>query len=74
MLSEKRIAKITCKARQRANLIHCCVTTKREILVKAYKTFVRPILEFNSPMWSPDLKKNILHLESVQRKFTKRIL
>jgi len=34
---------------------------------------VRSILEFNSPVWSPSLMKNIFLIKSVQRKFTKRI-
>ena len=36
-------------------------------------TYARPILEYNSPLWSPTLKKDIISIESVQRKFTKRI-
>ena len=43
------------------------------LLVKAFITYARPILEYNSPLWSPTLKKNIISIESVQRKFTKRI-
>ena len=42
-------------------------------MVKAFKVYVCPILEFNSPVWSPSLSKDILLIESVQRKFTKRI-
>jgi len=43
------------------------------MLVKAFKVYVRPILEYNSPVWSPSFVKDILLIESVQRKFTKRI-
>jgi len=43
------------------------------MLVKAFKVYVRPILEFNSPVWSASLTKDSLLIESVQRKFTKRI-
>ena len=39
--------------------------------IKLYTTYVRPKLEYNSPVWSPYLKKDILKLESVQRRFTK---
>jgi len=68
-------ANIVRKAHQRANLIHRCFTSKNpDLLVKAFKVYVRPILEFNSPVWSPGLLKDILLIESVQRKFTKRIL
>ena len=41
--------------------------------MKAFKVYVRPILEYCSQAWSPHLVKDILLLESVQRKFTKRI-
>ena len=36
-------------------------------------TYVRPILEFNSVVWSPTLKCDIDSLERVQRRFTKRL-
>ena len=68
------IIKITRKAHQRASLIHRCFNSRRsDLLLKAFVTYVRPILEYNSPVWSPCLKKDILLVESVQRKFTKRI-
>ena len=70
----EHIANIVRKAHQRANLIHSCFTSKNpDLLVKAFKVYVRPILEFNSPVLSPSLSKGILLIESVQRKFTKRI-
>ena len=43
------------------------------MLVKAFITFVRPIVEYNSPVWSPNALKEINRIEAVQRKFTKRI-
>jgi len=42
-------------------------------MVKAFKVYVCPILQFNSPVWPTSLSKDILLIESVQRKFTKRI-
>ena len=70
----EHIANITRKAHQRANLIHRCFTSKNiDLLVKAFKTYVRPMLEYNSPVWSPSLKKDIILVESVQRRFTKRL-
>jgi len=70
----EHIAKITRKAHQRANLIHRCFISKNiNLLVRAFKTYVRPLLEYNSPVWSPPLKKDIILVESVQRRFTKRI-
>jgi len=38
-----------------------------------YYTYVRPILEYNSVVWSPILKCEIDALERVQRRFTKRL-
>jgi len=36
----------------RANLIHRCFTSKScDLLIKAFKTYVRPILEFSSSVW-----------------------
>ena len=49
------------------------VSRDPKYLIKAYKTYVMPILEFNSPVWSPSKLKDILSLESVQRLFTRRI-
>jgi hypothetical protein len=34
----------------------------------AYKTYVRPILEYASPMWQPHSNVNITKIESVQRR------
>ena len=42
-------------------------------LLKLYLTYIRPKLEYNSPVWSPYLKKDIIKLESIQRSFTKFI-
>ena len=39
-----------------------------------YLTFVRPILEYASPAWSPYLEKDVLKLEKVQRRFTKSLV
>ena len=33
-----------------------------------YKTLVRPILEYASPVWSPRLAKDIREVEKVQRR------
>lgn len=43
------------------------------ILKQAYVTFVRPILEYASNVWSPYLLKHVNALERVQKLFTRRI-
>ena len=42
-------------------------------LLTAYNSFVRPLLEYKTPVWSPYLLKDIKSIESVQKKFTKNI-
>jgi len=42
-------------------------------LKKAFVTYIRPLVEYCSVVWSPRLKKYIDVLERVQRKFSKRI-
>ena len=42
-------------------------------LRKAFITYVRPKLEYNSPVWNPYLKKDTLLLESVRKKFTRNV-
>ena len=42
-------------------------------LVKIYKTYIRPVLEYNSPIWSPHSLILMKRLENVQRSFTRRI-
>lgn len=42
-----------------------------EILLRLYKTYVLPHLEYCSPIWSPHLKKDILKIEKVQQVFTR---
>jgi len=42
-------------------------------LIHAYCTYIRPLLEYNSVVWSPSNLGDIRRVESVQRKFTKRL-
>jgi len=43
------------------------------ILKKLYLVYIRPKLEYTTLIWSPYLKKDINHLESVQTKYTRII-
>jgi len=72
----ENLANFAFKAHQRANLglIHHCFSSRnRNMLIKAFNVYLCPIIEFNSPVWSPSLMGNIFLIESVQRKFIKRI-
>jgi len=43
------------------------------ILLHAYKVYVRPLVEHNSRIWAPSTLSDIDSLESVQRRFTERL-
>ena len=71
---DEHINTIVKKAHNRANLILKCFQSRnRQILIRAFTIYVRPLLEFNSPVWSPSLIRQINILENVQRSFTKRL-
>ena len=59
-----------------SNLIcRCFITNNNYYLVKAYTTYIRPLLEYGYSIWNPG--KDFIGLnkliEKVQNKFTKRI-
>ena len=57
-------------------MIHGCFVSKDTcILVQVFKTLVRPlyILEYCSCVWSPYLRTSNRQIESVLRRFTKRL-
>lgn len=60
------------KASIRSYLISRCFHSRNpKILTTAFVAYVRPILEYVSPVWSPHLSRDIELLESVQRRFSK---
>lgn len=62
------------KGYMRANmLLRCFYTRDCDLQIKLFNTFVRPILEYNSPIWSPHLTKDITVIERVQKYFTKNL-
>jgi len=44
-----------------------------DVLIKAFTTYVRPLLEYCSPVWSP-MSVTLVNDLDVQRRFTKRLL
>lgn len=65
---------IVSKAYQRlAILFRGFVTRRSDFMRKIYVTYVRPILEYNSVVWSPTEIYLIDLLESVQRYFTRNV-
>ena len=66
------ISSIVKSARTRAIMIKRCFKSQDvPTLVRAFKVYVRPLLEYASSVWNPHLLKDINLLESVQRRFTK---
>ena len=51
----------------------CFQSRESGLLMHAFITFVRPILEYCSVVWSLGFKKDIVRIEAVQRGFTKRL-
>jgi len=61
-------------AHARANLIHRCFISKdADCLSHAFVSYVRPLLEYCSPIWSPSTVTEINLIEAVQKRFTKRL-
>jgi len=54
-------------------ILRAYVSRDIALLVRAFIVYVRPILEYNSVIWSPQTKDDITVLENVQRRFTKRL-
>lgn len=70
----KHCAKIVAKAQSRAYLLKKCFHSNNPLLLtKAFKIYIRPMLEADTQVWSPHLLKDIKLVEKVQRQFTKAI-
>ena len=73
-LSSEHVSEITANAHKSANcILRCFASRDVNLLVRAFIVYVRPILEYNSVIWSPFLKKEVSQIEKVKRRFTKRL-
>lgn len=54
-------------------ILRCFKTRNVDILFRAFIVYVRPLLEYCASVWSPCYVTDILKIESVQRRFTKRL-
>jgi hypothetical protein len=71
----KHVSNIVHTGHVRANLIlKAFVSRDPKLLIKAFVTYVRPLLEYCAPVWSPYRVGLIKKVEAVQRRFTKRIV
>ena len=70
----KHMNDITRRAYQRTYMIYKGFVSRDKIMLsKAYTTYVRPLLEYCTPIWSPTYVTDIVKIEKVQKYYTKRI-
>ena len=55
------------------SILRSFYSANHTLLVNLFKTYVRPVLEYNTCSWSPYLKSDITSVESVQRQFTRKV-
>jgi hypothetical protein len=71
----KHINVVVCKANQRSSLILRCFKSRDPaVLSRAFTVYVRPLLEYCSQVWSPCYVTDVRKVESVQRRFTRRLV
>jgi hypothetical protein len=74
LLFKDHINSIVAKSSQRSGAIfRGFVSRNLTLMRKAFVTYVRPILEYNSCIWNPSHKHLTDTIENVQRRYTKRI-
>jgi hypothetical protein len=71
---KEQINSVVIKAHQRACLIMRCFHSRDpKLLFRAFCVYVRPLMEYCVPVWSPGYNTDIIKIEAVQRRFTKRL-
>jgi len=72
---EDQINDVVKRANRISGLLIRTITYKdKSIMVPLFKALVRPILEYGNAVWCPKLKKHIIEIENVQRRFSKCII
>ena len=75
LIYKQHIQKIVNEAMKRYGwMVRNLVTRDRHVIIRIYKTMVRPILEYASSVWSPYRVGLINQIERVQRKVNKLVL
>jgi ribonuclease P/MRP protein subunit RPP40 len=65
---------IVSRASARARLILKTFLSRNvRLLTRAFTVYVRPLLEYCTPVWSPHYKKDVDLVENVQRTFTRKL-
>ena len=68
------ITELVAKAKRTSALICRCFNSRHvSSLVNAFKIYVRPMVEYATPIWSPYTVQYITIVEDVQRSFTRRL-
>ncbi|GMS92836.1 hypothetical protein PENTCL1PPCAC_15011, partial [Pristionchus entomophagus] len=68
------VSKVVSKARAKINIMFKCFFSLDPYLYcRAFTTFIRPILEYGSVVWSPHTIILANQIEDVQRNFTRRL-
>jgi hypothetical protein len=71
---DDQINKIVGKAYSRTGVLFKGFASRNiAVLKQTYLTYIRPVLEYASNVWSPHLIKHINPIKFVQKHFTKRI-
>jgi len=74
MKVSQQCSKACSKAYRMSGLIKRTIENKnREVMLRLYKSLVRPHVDFCSSAWSPHYVKDKIQVEKVQRRFTKMI-
>ena len=71
----QHISKITSKAQSLSYLLLRCFSTQdKSAYMKSFKSYVRPLLEYNCTIWNSKKRCDIVQVEKVQKHFTRRLL